>query len=203
MVLPIRQGHPESIIGVTSGLSAFSGRYRSFALLPLPLRRGAPVRRVACIAIGLVLIVEAIPLFVLLAGITVISLAFPHEPDRPGPTWMTYVSFALALFWVVACLWGAARAFARAYRRPTATWSRDFLFLALGHLAATVPTATDGLPLVALAELAFVPLLLLAARPSRSRASTPTCDLRVEPLMSGPSPQLGEPKRATSRGESQ
>ncbi|MGI5142897.1 MULTISPECIES: hypothetical protein [unclassified Streptomyces] len=132
------------------------------------------MRSVACIALGLVLIVEAIWLFVLLAGITVIAVAFPREPDRPGPTWMTYVSFTLALLWVVACFWGAYQAFARAYRRPTATWSRDFLFLALCHLAATVPTATDGLPLVALAELAFVPLLLLVARPSRSRASTPT-----------------------------
>ncbi|MER6357144.1 hypothetical protein ABT186_36360 [Streptomyces sp. NPDC001634] len=132
------------------------------------------MRRVACIALGLALIVEAIWLFVLLAGTTVIAVAFPREPDRPGATWMTYVSFALALFWVVACLCGAARAFARAYGRPTATWSLDFLFLALGHLAATVPTATDGLPLVALAELAFALLLLLAARPSRSQASMPT-----------------------------
>ena len=159
------------------------------------------MRRVACIALGLVLIVEAIWLFVLLAGITVIAVAFPREPDRPGPTWMTYVYFALALLWVVACFWGASRAFACACGRPTATWSRDFLFLflALGHLAATVPTATDGLPLAALAELSFAPLLLLAARPSRSRASMPTCDLRVEPLVSGSSPQLGEPKRDESQ----
>ncbi|MEU7061641.1 hypothetical protein [Streptomyces sp. NPDC046197] len=161
------------------------------------------MRRIACIALGLALIVEAIPLFVLLAGTAVIALAFPREPGRPGTTWIGYVSLALALFWVVACVWGAARAFARAYRRPTATWSRDFLFLALGHLAAAVPTAAEGLSLVAFAELAFVPLLLLAARPSRSRTSTSTFDLRIEPLVSGPSPQPGEPKRATSRGESQ
>jgi hypothetical protein len=120
----------------------------------------------------LVLIAEAIWLFVLLAGISVIAVAFPREPDRPGPTWTTYVSFALALFWVGACLWGAFRAFA--LHRPTATWSRGFLFLALGHLAVTVLTATDGFPLVALGELACVPLVLLAARPSRFRASTPT-----------------------------
>lgn len=130
------------------------------------------MRRVACIALGLVLIVEAVWLFVLLAGITVIAVAFPREPDRPGPTWMTYVPFALALLWVGACLWGAFRVFAR--HRPTATWSRDCLFLALGHLAVTVLPAAGGFPLVALGELACVPLLLLVARPSRFRASTPT-----------------------------
>ncbi|MFF4209678.1 hypothetical protein ACFYZE_10075 [Streptomyces sp. NPDC001796] len=130
------------------------------------------MRRVGCIALGLVLIAEAIWLFVLLAGITVIAVTFPREPGRPGPTWTTYVSFALALFWVGACLWGAFRAFA--LHRPTATWSRGFLFLTLGHLAVTVLTATDGFPLVALGELACVPLVLLAARPSRFCASTPT-----------------------------
>ncbi|MEU2307011.1 hypothetical protein [Streptomyces misionensis] len=132
------------------------------------------MRRAACIALGLILIVEALWLFVLLAGITVVAVAFPREPDRPGPTWMTYVSLALALLWVAACLWGAFRSFALAYRRPIATWSRGFLFLALGHLAVTVLTATDGFPFVALGELACVPLALLAARPSHSRTSMPT-----------------------------
>ncbi|MEU2713848.1 hypothetical protein [Streptomyces sp. NPDC007205] len=131
------------------------------------------MRRAACIALGLILIVEALWLFVLLAGITVIAVAFPREPGRPSPTWMTYVSLVIALLWAAACLLGAFRSFARAYRWPTATWSRGFVFLAVGHLAVTVLTATDGFPLVALGELACVPLVLLAARPSRSRASTP------------------------------
>lgn len=131
------------------------------------------MRRVACIALGLILIAEALWLFVLLAGITVVAVAFPREPDRPGPTWMTYVSLAVALLWAGACLWGAFRSFARAYHPPTATWSRGFLLLALGHLAVTVLTATDGFPLVALGELACVPLVFVAARPSRFRTATP------------------------------
>ncbi|MFF9407058.1 hypothetical protein ACF1B0_16250 [Streptomyces anandii] len=132
------------------------------------------MRRAACIALGLILTVEALWLFVLLVGITVVAVAFPREPDRPGPTWTICVCFALALLWVVACVWGALRSFAGAYRPPIATWSRGLLFLALGHLAVTVLTAIDGFPLVALGELACVPLVLLAARPSRSRTSTPT-----------------------------
>ncbi|WP_035851320.1 hypothetical protein [Kitasatospora azatica] len=123
------------------------------------------MRRAAFIALGLVLFAEAIPWFVILAGLVVVTLTIPPEPDRPSGDWTSWVWFGLAVAWAVACAWGGVRAFTHAWRRRAERWSWDLVLLAIAHLAAAVVTAMEGLEPVALGGLVLAPLLALAAMP--------------------------------------